>query len=227
VIPVSREIAFTTLLKLLQLEAGPRKSELKRLLGGGGYPYWRPLQNLAPEAIAAGSDLNVLKLKISAACSGHQEQYNTNGIAKLHKWAQERLCVLAEPVPEISAKFGISGLTVRLHPDIAFELNGNLMAMALWATTKPTLSDQVLSIGLLFMKQAYAVKGHTKHHFLIFDTIRDRVFNEFDILSSTLDLLKLKHDAIRKDLEELSKNQPVPESSDDSINEKIPGVPIV
>ena len=88
------------------------------------------------------------------------------------------------------------------------------MSMAVWATTKPALSDEVLSVGLFFMKRAYEVKGHTHHQFLIFDTVRNRVFSEIDILSSTLFLLKSRHDAIKKDWMEINGVPTLPPAGD-------------
>jgi len=216
---MAREIAFATFLKLLQLDGSPRRAELKRLLVGGGYPYWRPLQSLASQAILAGASLENLNAKVGSVCTGHQEKYNKNGLKALFKWAQDRSCKPADPIPEIVAKFGSSGLAVRLKPELSFELNGNLISMALWATIKPALSDEVLSIGLFFMKRAYEVKGHTQRQFLLFDTTKDRVFSEIDILSSTLFLLKSKHDGIKKDWAETSGVPPTP-PSDDSKDEQ-------
>jgi hypothetical protein len=205
---LKREIAFTTFLKLLQLPDGPRRASLKKLASGSGYPYWRPLQKIASEAVLPGANIDILRQKVEQFCTGHQQKHNKNGLTVLHNWAQERSCEVADTFPEIVADFGSSGLAVRLRPDVSFRLNGTIFSMALWATTKPELSKEVLSIGLFFMKRAYEAKGYTGHQFLIFDTVKDRVFSEIDILASTLHLLKSKHDVLRNDWAEVKGPSP-------------------
>jgi hypothetical protein len=54
---MTRPIGFSAFLKLLELSDAPRRSELrKKLGGGGGFQYWRPLQLAAPKAIAVRAD---------------------------------------------------------------------------------------------------------------------------------------------------------------------------
>lgn len=58
---------FSAFLKLLQLPDGPRRAELKKKLGGGGgFQYWRPVQLAAPKAILPGANLKQLRIEIGS-----------------------------------------------------------------------------------------------------------------------------------------------------------------
>jgi hypothetical protein len=113
-------------------------------------------------------------------------------------------------LPESFAEFGNSGLTVRLKPDVSFELDGDLFCLNLWATTKPLLSISTLSVGLLFCASAYRAQGHRIHKHLILDTISTRLFRENDISTTAIHLLKDKVDAFKKDWDALNPAPPPP-----------------
>lgn len=208
---MAKPIGFPAFLKLLELSDRPRRTELKKKLGGGGgFQYWRPIQLTAPKAIHPGADIEVLKTEIDGLCSGHQRQYNKNALVVFHKWIQGKAIKPAASLPDILVPFGNSGLVIRLKPDVSFELNGQLFSMNLWATTKPLLSVKTLSIGLTFCVNAYKAQGHETHKHLIFDTISNRLFREEDILPTALHLLKDKVDAFKKDWDALNAPPPSP-----------------
>lgn len=208
---MAKPIGFSAFLKLLELSDGPRKAELrKKLGGGGGFQYWRPVQLTAPKAIQPAADVELLKKEIDGLCSGHQRQYNKNALVVFGKWIQGKAIVPAVSLPEIFVEFGNSGLVIRLKPDVSFELDGNLFSMNLWATTKPLLSINTLSVGLLFCASAYRAQGYENHEYVILDTIKNRLFREEDILTNTIHLLKDKVDAFKKDWDALNPTPPAP-----------------
>lgn len=206
-----KPIGFAAFLKLLELSDAQRRAEIKKKLkGGGGYQYWRPLQNFAPKALVPDADISFLKSELASRCKGHQQKYNKNAFAAFCKWIEGKDLALSAQLPPIDVPFGNSGLTVRLRPEVSFESNGKLFAASLWATTRPLLSNATKSIGLQFCSLAYKAKGFEAHEHLIFDTIVGSPFTEKDILSSSLHLLKDKVDRCKIDLDTL--NVPTPEA---------------
>lgn len=205
---MAKPIGFCAFLKLLELLDRPRKAELKKKLGGGGgFQYWRPIQTVAPKAILPFADTESLKQDIDVLCSGHQRKYNKNAFAAFCKWINGKSIEPASGLPSFDVPFGNSGLVIRLKPDVSFKLNGDAYSMNLWATTKPPLSINSLSVGLLFCASAYKKQGYGDHKHVVLDTISNRLFREEDILPNALHLLKNKADAFKKDWEELN---PVP-----------------
>jgi len=211
---MAKPIGFPAFLKLLELSDGPRRTELRKKLGGGsGFQYWRPVQVVAPKAIKPGADINLLKTEIDSLCSGHQRQYNKNALIAFDKWIKGKSITPIAGLPEILVPFGNSGLDVRLKPDVSFELEHNLFYLNLWATTKPLLSMNTLSVGLLFCASAYKTQGHATHKHLILDTTGNRLFREDDISPIAIHLLKDKVDAFKKDWDALNPAPPPPPAS--------------
>lgn len=205
-----KPIGFSAFLKLVELADGPRKTALKKKLGGGkGFQYWRPVQTVAPKAILPAADFAALKQEIDGLCSGHQRKYNNNAFDAFCKWVEGKAITASPSLPTIDVPFGSSGLTIRLKPNMSFELEGKLYSINLWATTKPELSRKTLSIGLRFCANAFKAKGYTHNH-LILDTVKNRLFREDDILPNALHLLKDKVDAFKKDWDELNSIPPAP-----------------
>ncbi|MGE0752252.1 MAG: hypothetical protein AB7K64_16880 [Variibacter sp.] len=152
---------------------------------------------------ARGSKGNLARSKSEAAenrnwFAGHQQKYNENAFDAFAKWVQGKSITPIEPLPVIDVPFGNSGLTVRLRPDVSFDLNGVRYSMALWATTKPPLSVETLSVALLFLTAAYKIKGYNDRAHLILDTVGNRLFREADILSKAIFILKDRVDAFKR-----------------------------
>ncbi len=129
---MAKPIGFSAFLKLLELTDGPRRTELKKKLGGGGgFQYWRPVQIVAPKAIMPAADIEFLKSEIDTLCSAHQRQYNKNAFAAVCKWIRGKTIEPSAALPAIDVPFGNFGLVVRLKPDMSFKLGGNLISMHL------------------------------------------------------------------------------------------------
>jgi hypothetical protein len=197
---MTRPIGFSAFLKLLELSETARRSELKKKLGGGGgFQYWRPVQLAAAKALASRTDVEQLKLQIDGMCSGHQREYNKRALVAFCNWISGKAISPIENLPNIDVAFGNSGLVIRIKPEVAFELDGERFSMNLWATTRPTLTLNTLSIGLAFCANAYRARGHDGYAHLVFDTVGNRLFREADIVSNALHLLKDKVDAFKRD----------------------------
>ncbi len=206
---MAKPIGFSAFLKLLELSDGPRKTELKKKLGGGGgFQYWRPVQTVAQKSILPSADIEALKKEIERRCLGHQQQYNKNAFAAFCKWTKGKTIKPAPYLPTIDVSFGNSGLVIRLKPDVSFEMDGDHFSMNLWATTKPLLTVSSLSTGLLFCALAYKAQGHKSQKHVILDTISNRFFREEEILPNAIHLLKNKVDAFKKDWDALSPAPP-------------------
>lgn len=209
-----KEIAFSTFLKLLELQEKDRRIEFRRLNSGGGYPYWQPLKAAAADAVKTGADLDLLIKQVEKKCSGHQQKYNKNALVTLCDWSKKRECNPVEQPPTLMIPFGTSGISVRLQPDVSFDLNGITYSMVLWATTKPALSDETLSVALLFIRDEYEQHG-VRNRFVIFDTIKKRIFTEMDIIASAQKLLEAKKEIFKKNWEEATTTPPPPPSPSD------------
>lgn len=196
-----KEIAFSTFLKLLELQEKDRRTEFRRLNAGSGFPYWQPLKDAATEAVKTDANLDLLIQQVERKCSGHQQKYNKNALVTLCAWSKRRECSPIESPPTLTVPFGSSGISVRLQPDVSFELNGTTYSMVLWATTKPSLSDETLSVALLFIRVEYE-EHKVSNRFVIFDTIKNRVFTEMDIVAAAQKLLEAKKEIFKKNWEE-------------------------
>ncbi|MBT5047251.1 MAG: hypothetical protein HOM58_02020 [Rhodospirillaceae bacterium] len=80
-------------------------------------------------------------------------------------------------------------MKVRLNPEVAFAMGGHSYLMHIWATNNPTLTEETLSMGLYFFRHYYRKVGGNDVQFLIFDTVKDRIFAEFNVLDSANDML--------------------------------------
>jgi hypothetical protein len=211
----TKPFGFSAFLKLLELSEGRRRTELKRKLGGGGgFNYWRPVQHVIPKAILPAANIEALKVYIEGSCSSHQRQYNQNAFAAFCKWSQDKAI---EPLPAlepIETEFGTTGLIVSIKPEVTFKLGGVATSLHLWATTKPVLSISTLSVGLYFAILAYHAKGHKEHKHMILDTITNRAFRENDILPTAHHLLKDRSDQLKKIWDDLSNPVTPPDASD-------------
>jgi hypothetical protein len=202
---MTKPIGFSAFLKLLELAENRRRSELKKKLGGGGgFQYWRPIQTVAPKAIKTGASIELLTAELESLCSGHQKKYNKAAFAAFNKWRKGKSIQPAASLPMIEAEFGNSGLVIRMRPEVTLELDGIIYSMSLWATTKPILSIQTLSVGLFFLAAAYKKQGFQTHQHAILDTVGNRFFSEANVLPTAIHMLKDKVDAFKKTWEELN-----------------------
>ena len=184
-----RELAFSTFLKLLELKDPQKASTLRGFKRGGGFNYWRPLQTLAPEVVGGKLDLSGMQEKVALMAKGHQRKYNDQALTNLLKWVSRRRLALRSRPRKVVKKFGNSGLRVRLEPEVAFTMDRRNYFMHLWATNNPSLSEETLSMGLYYFRHHFQNEGHTSQQFLIFDTVKDRIFAEFNILVNAPEML--------------------------------------
>lgn len=192
-----REFAFSTFLKLLELQDKQRESAIKGLKRGGGFQYWRPLFNLAPEIVRGKLDTLDIPERVALMASGHQQKYNEAALAKLAIWVgrygveyRSRPERIVEPIDETV------GLAVRIEPEVAFATDGDKHLMHVWATKNPILSERTLSMGLAFFRDVSRAHGHNDCRFLILDTVRDRTFVELNIVKNARLMLQKEIDDI-------------------------------
>src|SRR5689334_15858126 len=122
---MAKPIGFSAFLKLLQLADVPRKTELRRKLGGGkGFQYWKPFQLAAPKAIFPGADLAALAQDLEYQCSEHQLKYNKGAFKAFLKWVEGKDIEAVGALPPKQVALGDSGLTVKLHPELCVRLEG-------------------------------------------------------------------------------------------------------
>lgn len=191
-----RELAFSTFLKLLELPEPQKAATLRGFKRGGGFNYWRPLQVLAPEVVGGKLDMSGIQERMSGLAKGHQRKYNDHALTNLLKWVSRRRVVLRSYPNKVVKKFGNSGLKVRLMPEAAFAMDGRNYLMHVWATNNPTLSEETLSMGLYFFRHHFQSEGHANYQFLIFDTVKNEIFAEFNILRSASELLSKQREIL-------------------------------
>lgn len=201
---MDRELAYSTFLKLIELPAPQKAATLRGFMRGGGFNYWRPMQMLAAEVAKGELDLSGIQQKVGVMAKGHQRKYNEIALTNLLKWVSRRKLTLRVPPGKIVRKFGNSGLKVRIEPELAFAMGGREYVMHIWATNNPSLSEETLSMGLYFFREHLLKEGHGNYQYLIFDTVKDRVFAEFGILDNALDLLKVQRELLSNLWKELS-----------------------
>ena len=188
-----RELAFSTFLKLLELNEPQKATTLRGFLRGGGFNYWRPLQMLAPDIVSGKLALGDIASRVGALAKGHQRKYNEAALDRLLKWVLGRNLQYRRAPEKVVRDFGESGLKVRIEPEVAFVMDGRHYLMHIWATNSPSLSDETLSMGLHFFRQSMK-PTLPDANYLLFDTIKNRVFSEVDLLqhaSSWLDAQQL------------------------------------
>ncbi len=77
-----------------------------------------------------------------------------------------------------------------MEPELAFSMVGHTYLVHVWATTKPSLSEQTLSMGLYLFRSSFYKEGYDNYQYLIFDTVKDRIFAEFNIFDNAVDMLR-------------------------------------
>ncbi|MBL1404974.1 MAG: hypothetical protein COC17_03785 [Hyphomicrobiales bacterium] len=184
-----RIIAFSTFLKLIELDEQKKKTMLRGFLRGGGFNYWRPLQVLSQEIIQNKLDFEGLSSKMESFAKGHQQKYNKNALIKILDWKSKRTLLALERQGRFEYVLGNSGFTVKMEPELAFSLNGSDYLAHVWATNTPTLSESTFSVGLYMLKLAAENHGIKSKNFLIIDTVKDRSFGEFNILANSESML--------------------------------------
>lgn len=218
----NRELAFSTFLKLLELPEPQKATTLRGFLRGGGFNYWRPLQVLAPEVIAGGLKLSDIQEKVALMAKSHQRKYNDHALTNLLKWAGRRRVQPRKRPEKIVKKFGNSGLNVRLEPEVAFAMDGRLYLMHIWATNDPTLSEETLSMGLHFFRLHFQEAGYKDWQYLIFDTVKDRIFAEFNILENAASMLGVQRETLSNLWSSLSGRSDAPRYRPDDYPEERP-----
>lgn len=219
-----RELAFSTFLKLLELDEPQKSATLRGFNRGGGFNYWRPLQILAPEVIGGKLGLDELQEKVGLFAKSHQRKYNDRALTNLSKWVSRRKITPRARPEKVVKKFGNSGLAVRLEPEVAFAMDDRDYLMHIWATNNPTLTEETLSMGLHFLRRHLQTEGYTNHQFLIFDTVKNHVFAEFNILSNARPMLKKQRELLNQlwmDIDD-KKKAPKPTLGDKPLEQPTP-----
>ncbi|MEM7214918.1 MAG: hypothetical protein AAF423_05185 [Pseudomonadota bacterium] len=184
-----RVIAFSTFLKLVELDDQKKMAALRGFKRGGGFNYWRPLQVLSSEIIKNQLTLEDLSSRLDTFAKGHQKKYNERALLKILLWKSKRKVNARRRPERFEYRLGSSGFTVKFEPELSFELNGSNYLAHVWATNTPTLSETSLSVGLYLLKLAARKNGLIDYNYLILDTVKDRTFGEFDILANSEDML--------------------------------------
>lgn len=177
-------LAFSTFLKLLELSDDKKRTMLKGFTRKGGYNYWFPLQNLAEDVASNNLVGGDISNRVGQMCKSHQQKYNDLALLKLSMWFERRKAKVIQKPDKIEKKFTNSGLSVKLNPEVAFEMGGVKYMMHVWATNTPALSEQTLSAGLNFFQHHFRQSGYEDYQYMIYDTTKDNVFGEFNILQN-------------------------------------------
>ncbi len=218
-----RELAFSTFLKLLELDGPHQLAALRGFLRGGGYNYWRPLQVLAPNVVSGELDLAGIQNSVGLMAKGHQRKYNEHALTVLLKWLSRRKIQVRRRPERLVKKFGNTGLHVRLEPEVAFAMDGREYLMHVWATNKPPLSEETLSMGLYYLRNHFHGELDRDVQFLIFDTVKNRLFSEISILENAPELLRAQRDQLSNLWAEVnSSSVPIPKKPGDDSR---PGMP--
>ena len=96
--------------------------------------------------------------------------------------------------------------------------------MHIWATNNPTLSEETLSMGLYFFRHHFGDDGGSDYQYVIFDTVKDRIFAEVNILGNARERLNHQRDILHQQWSEINKESESPASPEgpDEIREDRP-----
>lgn len=217
---MDRQLAFSTFLKLLELPDTQKAATLRGFRRGGGFNYWRPMQNLAPEVATRRLDIMGIQDRVAVLAKGHQRKYNESALMTLLKWcSRKKLSLQSSPGKHI-VPIGAAGLSVRLEPELAFLTGGRNYVMQIWATNNPSLSDETLSAGLFLFVQAFRGILTRDTQYVIFDCVKNRLFTEINMIDNAADMLAAQItvlDALWRDLDRRSteERKPWPDTGDE------------
>lgn len=200
---MERVLAFSTFLKLLELPEPQKVVALRGFLRGGGFNYWRPMQVLAAEVAKGELDLSGIQERVGQMAKSHQRKYNEIALTNLLKWTSRKKISLRTSPEKVVKKFGNSGLKVRIKPELAFSLDGRNYLMHIWATNNPSLSEETLSMGLYFFRH-HLKDEHENFQFLIFDTVKNRIFAEFSIFGNAAESLRAQREILSEKWKEVN-----------------------
>lgn len=193
---MERTLAFSTFLKLLELPTAQKATVLRGFRSRGGFNYWRPMQVLAPDVVSGQLDLKSIQEEVGKMSKGHQTKYNVNALTKILKWSSRRKISVRRRPGKVVRKFGNSGLQVRIEPEVAFSMVGHTYLMHVWATTNPSLSEETLSMGLYYFRSTFQKEGNDNYQYLIFDTVKDRVFADLSIFENAVEMLREQRETL-------------------------------
>lgn len=190
---VKHALAFSTFLKLLELEEKPARATLRGFLRKGGFNYWRPMQLLARKIVRKEMSIGEISGEVGILAKGHQRKYNEAALIQMAKWFDRRKAVWRNPPSRTLVDVGASGLSVRIEPEIGFMLGKRHFLMHVWATNTPLLSEETVSAALYFLiKNGSDWDTTSEFEWLIYDTVKDRVANSLSLLEDADVLLDAK-----------------------------------
>lgn len=184
-------ISFQTFLKLCAQTDGGKRSTLSNYLRPGGYDYWRPLKMLA-ESVAR---LHIVEAQIGAhvdalCTKADQRRYNSNALVRLSQWAAPRGPQLLPRPDRRVVPIGSGQIAIRVEAELCFQQRRDRHLMSIWATTGTALEDEIASAGLFFLSEHLRQGRYDSHRVLLFNTVRNRVYDESSILESAPTLLQ-------------------------------------
>lgn len=203
------EIAFQTFLKLCSQTDGGKRSTLRNYLRPGGYDYWRPLKILAEDVATLAIPEAEVEGRVNGMCSKtDQRRYNSNALIRLSQWATPRRPQLLARPPRKVVPMGSGSIAIRVEAELCFQQRRDRNLMSIWATTGTSLEDEIASAGLLFLSDNLREGAFESHRVLLFNTVRNRIYDESTILESAPTLLDQQTTLIERIWTELNTDQP-------------------
>ncbi|MBM3566200.1 MAG: hypothetical protein FJX42_08820 [Alphaproteobacteria bacterium] len=197
-------VGFPTFIKLASLSIKPKKSQLKKYLGEGGYDfYWSMKQG------ASGISLGYKTYETAIAVIGNlakkaEREHNKFGLQQFMKWfdTDKRTYEAPEEARFISLT---KNFEVKIKPEVAFYDQESLTYMCLWNTGKPTLSPLMGGMGVYFIREAFGKPGDKK--FAFFDLRRGKIYREEDIPTKASEWLNAETSLVEALWIEVNKDQ--------------------
>ncbi len=188
--PKVLNIGFTTFLKLICLNTNGRMKELSRYQSGSGYDFYWSMKKGIPNI--AYNDLSVkdVSQQIKDSLSRKAEiDHNISGVKTFSKWLKKNPIKLIPP-PKKTIQIPNCDLSVKLHPEIAYEKDGKFYSLYMWNTANPDLTTIMAGIGVQFLNSRLKRGKYSNYEFGIFDLRKNKlrfsesITNESEVLLS-------------------------------------------
>ena len=175
--------SLNTFIKISLLDTGGRIAEIqKRLVGKGGYDFYKPLQQ-AVRAHCDGDNSEALTI-LKRPTNDVERKHNQIAFDSFNaKYGSSR--TLESVNQSTSVKFKSAGIAIKLDPLFGCIKSGTQQVYAMWPTRQPQLTQKYGAVACHLMRRAYASSSLGNRSFMFADLVGKKVYSEKQINNNT------------------------------------------
>lgn len=175
--------SLNTFIKISLLDTGGRIAEIqKRLVGKGGYDFYKPLQ----QAVRAHCDGDHSEALAILKRPNNDVERKHNKVAFDSFNAKFGSSKSLETVNQsTSIKFKSAGIAIKLNPLFGCHKSGAQQVYGLWSTQQPPLTQKYGAVACHLMRRAYASSSLGNRNFMFADLVGNKVYSEKQINNNT------------------------------------------